>query len=247
MKDSPLPRAELRCYATAAYPCGYLPEQMARSLVVAPGEALDHAQYSALVAQGFRRSSQFVYRPHCDRCQACIPIRIAAERFEPDRSQRRCLSRLSGSEALNGLIAREVPLAFDAEHYTLYRRYQRGRHPGGGMEVEAPQEYIDHLLDSAVDTRLVEFREARTGRLVMVSVIDVVADGLSAVYTFFEPEAAAAGYGTFGVLWQIAKARELGLPYVYLGYWIAACRKMAYKTRFAGHEIRADGEWRART
>ncbi len=243
MMDDVLPPAELRCYATAAYPCGYLSEQMARSLVVAPGEPMALRQYSALVAQGFRRSSQFVYRPHCDRCTACIPIRVNVEAFQPDRSQRRSWVRLSGP---SGLIAREVPLAFDEEHYALYSRYQRCRHPGGGMEAESPQDYIDHLLGSSVDTRLVEFREAASGRLVMVSVIDVVADGLSAVYTFFDPDDAQAGYGTFGVLWQIVKARELGLPFVYLGYWIAACRKMAYKARFAATEIRIDGEWRAR-
>jgi arginine-tRNA-protein transferase len=134
-------------------------------------------------------------------------------------------------------------LAFDAEHYALYLRYQRHRHPGGGMDQDSREQYQHFLLHSNVDTDLLEFREG--GLLRMVSLVDHLADGLSSVYTFFEPGLAGASYGTYNILWQIEHCRMLGLPYLYLGYWIAESRKMAYKATFRPIEGLVEGVWRA--
>jgi arginine-tRNA-protein transferase len=132
-------------------------------------------------------------------------------------------------------------LTFDAEHYSLYLQYQRFRHPGGGMDQDSREQYQHFLLHSNVTTDLFEFRE--DGRLRMVSLVDRLYDGLSSVYTFFDPDQRSASYGTYNVLWQIQRCRELGLPYLYLGYWIAGSRKMAYKVMFKPIEGLGQGGW----
>jgi arginine-tRNA-protein transferase len=151
------------------------------------------------------------------------------------RSQRRALNKHAG------LIAREVPLAWHAEHYALYVRYQQLRHPGGGMDEDDPEQYANFLLHTRVDTRLIEFSE--NGVVRMVSLIDVIDDGLSSVYTFYDPEDKQASFGTYNILWQAAQCANLGLPYLYLGYWIADSRKMAYKAAFQPLEYLRDGAW----
>lgn len=233
LSDFPLRR--LQFYLTAPYPCSYLPDREARSQVVTPNELVDDAAYSQLIQAGFRRSGLYTYRPECDQCHACVPVRLAVDEFKPGRSQRRAWVR---NQYLKANI-RE--LIFEPEHYKLYRHYQASRHPGGGMDQDGEEQYRQFLLQSGVTTLLVEFRDETALR--MVSLMDVVENGLSSVYTFFDPEPAQAGYGTYNILWQVELCRRLGLPYLYLGYWIAESGKMAYKANFQPLQGLVSGTW----
>lgn len=211
--------------------------RIARAQVAEPGMSVGNKLYSELVRQGFRRSGSFVYRPCCDHCQACTSIRIAVNAFHPDRSQRRA-ARQHGQLHIH--ITKPF---FSEEHYALYQRYQHAKHEHGGMDVDDVAQYREFLVDSPRDSYLIEFREADSSHdLRMVSIVDLLDDGLSAVYTFYEP-LPCQSYGTFNVLWQIEHARAIGLRYLYLGYWIENCQKMSYKTRFKPHELLLNGQW----
>jgi arginine-tRNA-protein transferase len=162
-------------------------------------------------------------------------MRVIVDEFHPSRSQQRSWKKH------HGLSVKLLPLQDKPEYFDLYRRYQTARHRDGGMEDDNPEQYRNFLLQSHVDSLLVEFRDDDALR--MVSIVDVLDDGLSAVYTFYDPDISHASFGTFNVLWQIELCLKLKLPYLYLGYWIAAARKMAYKTRFGPAEGLIDQTW----
>ena len=228
-----LPLSELHFYLTAPYPCGYLPGVWASSQVAAPSLLIDNQVYAELVQHGFRRSGAYTYRPHCDGCNACVPLRVSAGEFTANRAQRRAWKQHAHLHTgLHGLQDKQ-------EYYDLYHRYQRVRHPEGDMDN--CESYLNLLLKSQVDSMLVEFREDE--QLRMVSVIDLLSDGLSSVYTFYEPDLPSTCFGVYNVLWQIALCRQLKLDYVYLGYWIKHSRKMAYKVAYQPAQGLINGAW----
>ena len=224
-------------YSTELSPCPYLPERQERRLVALVEQGDPPALVDLLSEAGFRRSQQALYKPACPGCSACVPVRIVVSGFEPGRGERELLKRNADIVAVGG------PARAPGEQFGLFRRYLAARHDDGGM-VTMDREAYDDMVESGVHgTMLVEFRDA-AGRLVGVSLTDRIATGLSGVYKFFEPELERRSLGTFIILWHIARAAELGLPYVYLGYWIRDCRKMAYKARFMPLEALRGAEWR---
>ncbi|MCX7193963.1 MAG: arginyltransferase [Proteobacteria bacterium] len=232
-----IPISALQFYLTAPYPCSYLPDLQARSQVATPGFLINTPLYSQLVRYGFRRSSTHIYRPRCDNCSACVQMRVLAKPFKANRSQRRAWIQ---HEQLDATLH---SLQDKPEYYELYQRYQRARHPDGGMDNDDYDAYQTFLLQSHIDTLLVEFRD--NGILRMVSVIDLLSDGLSSVYTFFDPHLPRARFGVYNVLWQIELCRKLDLEFVYLGYWIKDSRKMSYKTQYQPAEGLQDNVWQA--
>jgi len=234
-----IPLSALQFYLTAPYPCSYLPEPLARSQVATPSFLITTQLYSELVRRGFRRSGTFTYRPRCDACSACVPVRVVVNAFASTRSQRRAARQHRNLEvSLHTLQDNE-------EHFNLYQRYQTARHRDDGMDSDNPEQYRNFLLQSHVDSTLVEFRE--DGVLRMVSLIDILDDGLSSVYTFYDPDVAQASFGTYNVLWQIELCRKLELEYLYLGYWIKKSGKMAYKSNFQPLQGLVEGEWKLLT
>lgn len=229
---------DLRLYHTAEHACGYWPDREARDLVLDPGDPRLTDAYAFALAMGFRRSGRLVYRPHCLACRDCRPVRVPVAAFRPDRSQRRCLARN------RDLHVAVVPASDGDEPLALYTRYLQSRHPDGGMATHDAEDFRQFLIGDWPQVRFLEIRESADGPLLAVAVTDQVGDALSAVYTFYAPEAAERGLGTFAILQQLAWAAREGLDWLYLGYWIDGHPKMDYKRRFRPLQ-RYDGRaWR---
>ena len=222
-------------YLSQQHDCDYLPGQLAKLLYIGSETTLDTSVYSQLVEQGFRRSGNLAYRPHCDECSSCRPIRLPVEMFRPSRGQRR--TTLKNSD----LSVVEQPPIFQEEHYRLYLRYLQSRHPGGSMVESSAEDFIRFLGCDWCDTRFYEFRLAQ--KLVALAVVDHLDHALSAVYTAFDPQMSDRSLGTYAVTWQIDRAREVGASYLYLGYWVDQCRKMSYKNHFRPYELLLDEQW----
>lgn len=228
-------RVPLRLLLGTEQPCGYLPKRLSRSAFVAPHTPLTGEVYGALIANGFRRSGDYAYRPACQACKSCVPVRVPVASFTPNRAQRRCLKR-------NADLAFERRRSLDEEHFALYRRYLLARHPFGGMDADDAKAFHEFLGSSWGVTEFWCFRDEK--QLRMVAVVDRLPTGLSAVYTFYDPDLPQRSLGTYAVLRQLAEARQLGLEHLYLGYWVAGSATMDYKRGFAPLELFDGSDWR---
>jgi arginyl-tRNA--protein-N-Asp/Glu arginylyltransferase len=227
--------SQLGFFVTPPHKCGYLPDREAVTIFVDPRRRPNVATYTVLSQHGFRRSGDHVYRPQCPQCSACIPARIPVEDFSPNRAQRRTL-RTNHDVSL-------VPKAprYHEEHFELYSRYVNARHSGGSMENPDRDSYLEFLTSVWADSAFYEFRLGE--RLLAVSVVDHLQDGLSAVYTFYDPDEQARSLGRLAILKQIELARAMQLQWLYLGYWIEDCRKMRYKREYVPLEILRGNHW----
>jgi arginine-tRNA-protein transferase len=230
---------DLKVYTTYPHRCSYLEDEEATTLFIDPRQPVDQTLYSNLSMLGFRRSGNHIYRPHCSHCNACVPARIPVEDFRPSRTQRRCLARNAD------LTVRSREDQPDSESYDLYDRYIRARHADGDMYPPDRAQFESFLNNPWGCSEYVEFREGQ--RLLAVAVVDRMLDGLSAIYTFYEPEAEARSLGRYAILWQVERCRKEQQPYVYLGYWIRNCRKMAYKADYRPLELLVNNQWQRST
>ncbi|MCC5992843.1 MAG: arginyltransferase [Rhodobacteraceae bacterium] len=229
-------------YVTAPQPCPYLKGRMERKLFTALQGDHAEAMNDTLSKQGFRRSQNVLYRPSCADCCACLSARIRVEDFVLSRNQRKIIRR-------NRDLSREVTSAWATqEQFDLFRRYLECRHADGGMADMDTFEYAAMVEETPVRTRVIEYRKPDTGRgrqeLAAVCLTDVLDDGLSLVYSFFDPELQNSSVGSYIIMDHVELARASGLPYVYLGYWVPGSPKMGYKARFAALEVYHRGEWR---
>ena len=222
-------------FASPPHPCHYLPGRQAVTLFADPRAPLNPALYAQLIDYGFRRSGEHLYRPRCPGCHECIPVRVPVGRFERSRRQRRTWCR---NQDLT--VSRHAP-TYAQEHFALYRRYVGARHSGGGMDDASPERYLEFLRSGWSDTEFYEFRAGQA--LLAVAVVDRLPQGLSAVYTFFDPQESRRSLGSYAILWEIEAARREGLPWLYLGYWVQDCRKMSYKGDYRPLQAYRDGRW----
>jgi leucyl-tRNA---protein transferase len=226
---------DLRIYTTYPHPCSYIPGEEATTLFIDPQARIDIKLYSQLSEVGFRRSGTHLYRPHCTSCKACIPVRIPVDEFVHTNSSRRIMKRNADLEV------RIVEDISGDTYFKLYADYICTRHFDGDMYPPTRQQYESFLTREWDSTRYYTFW--REDQLVSVCVVDVMGNGLSAVYTFFDPFQDRRSLGNFGILWQIEECRRQGLNALYLGYWVKSCRKMSYKTRFRPLEMFVNGKW----
>ena len=225
----------VRLFQTLPHPCGYFATRTAQNIVIDPSAPQLPQIYDVAVQRGYRRAGGHVYHPQCSGCKACVACRVPIERFRPDRTQRRCQARNAD------LAITIAPANYSDEYFTLYRRYLRARHPDGGMDDARPEDFSRFLYTAWSPTRFIEFR--KSGRLLALAVTDFCAAGLSAVYTFFDPDCTDRSLGAFAILSQLRMAREEGLPHVYLGFWIDGHPKMHYKARYRPLEVLREGIW----
>lgn len=231
-------------YLTAPSPCPYLPDRSERKVFThLVGEKAGELN-DLLTHGGFRRSQSIAYRPACDQCRACVSVRVIADEFQLSRGARRVLAR---NADIAGNLRAATPTS---EQYSIFRAYLDQRHRHGGMADMTVLDYAMMVEDSHVETRIIEYRrrgadrvDNKRGDLVGVALTDVLSDGLSMVYSFFDPSEQNRSFGTFMILDHISRARQLGLPYVYLGYWIEGSRKMDYKGRFLPQQRLAPTGW----
>jgi leucyl-tRNA---protein transferase len=222
-------------FLTERHPCSYLEGEEAQPAFVHPLFEMTPGIYSQLIEQGYRRSGDEVYSPHCPDCSACIPVRLRVSEFMPDRSQIRCLRKNRDIEV------KAKPAEFDESHYEMYLRYQAKRHTDGSMAHSGRNEYLHFLKSAWCDTSFVEF--TISGELAAIAVVDRLDNALSAVYTFFEPKFSDKSLGVYAVLWQIEWAKQLKKEYLYLGYWIKKCKKMSYKSNYQPLQIYKNKQW----
>lgn len=227
--------SELRFFKTPAHDCSYLDDRQAVTLFVDPMLKVDTELYSALSAVGFRRSGQHIYRPYCETCTACIPVRLPVASFTLLRRQKRTLKK-----NIDVRVTRCEPRMRD-DYFAVYDRYITARHSDGDMFPASPDQFESFLVDGRPEASFYEFRVS--GKLLAIAVADQLDDSLSAIYTFFEPEEDKRSLGTFAVLWLIEETKRLELQYLYLGYWIKHCQKMSYKTDYRPLEMYIEGHW----
>lgn len=230
-----LSNASLAFYTTPPYACSYLPDRRAVTLFMDPVMPKNSTLHAVLSTYGFRRSGEHLYRPHCPRCQACIPVRVPVAEFHPHRNQQRTWRQNQD------LTVIAIPPTFKHEHFQLYRKYLSMRHRGGGMDNPTPEGFMEFLTSSWADTIFYEFRLDE--RLLAVGVVDRMDEALSAVYTFFDPAHAERSLGRFAILYEIEQARAAGMKWLYLGYWIKECKKMRYKNEYQPLEYYLNGGW----
>ncbi len=224
-------------YVTAPQPCPYLPNRMERKLFTAlQGDGAQKLN-DTLSKQGFRRSQNVLYRPACAECRACLSARINVNDFSPSRSQRKTLKRN------NALERRSTSPWATEEQYDLFRRYLADRHADGGMADMDTFEFAAMVEETPIRTRVIEYVDTDSGDLLAVCLTDVLDDGVSMVYSFYEPTRANASLGTYIILDHIEIARQNNLPHVYLGYWVPGSSKMGYKAAFSGLELHVNGTW----
>ncbi|MDH5730511.1 MAG: arginyltransferase [Gammaproteobacteria bacterium] len=226
---------QIRFFASAPNSCSYLDKRESVSLFADPEMPMTPALYGHLISHGFRRSGEYVYRPYCPECEACIPARIVASDFKPNKTQRRVWRKNLDIEVTS--VGKHV----SEEQFELYQRYIQSRHAGGGMDDPALSRYKNFIISRWCKTDSFEFR--LNGQLVAVAVTDVVADGLSAFYTYFDPDMPERSLGVYGVLWQIEETLRQGKSWLYLGYWIKECIKMSYKAKYRPMQIYRDYQW----
>jgi arginyl-tRNA--protein-N-Asp/Glu arginylyltransferase len=234
------PRRPQFFYTTAPLPCPYVAGRTERKVVTEISGPDSDVLHDRLSRAGFRRSHNIAYAPVCPGCNACIPIRVPAADFQPDRTLRRI------ARANVGLEVFELPARATAEQFQLFQRYQQARHRDGDMATMSFYDYRAMVEDTPIETFMAEFRDGGD-RLVGACLTDRLGDGLSAVYSFYAPDQERRSLGTYAILWLIDCARRSGLPYVYLGYWVPESHKMAYKARFRPSEILVAGTWRTLT